>query len=85
MSIRLSLWTIMQSCSIYCIRLIISELHCIKLAYATLHNQVSSMYMACKAFVFYQFPFGANKQIFLLVNSHLFPFFFGLVAAILNP
>ena len=65
MSIGLSLWTNMQSC-IICIRLIILEQHC-KKSMPRFHNYVSSMYMAYKAFAFYQFSFGANKQIFLLV------------------
>ena len=61
MSIGLSLWT----------NLIIIELHCKK--YATFHNQLSNMYyIADKAFPFYQFSSGAHKQIFLLVDSHLF-------------
>ena len=37
------------------------------------HNQLSNMYyIAYKAFPFYQFSSGAHKQIFLLVDSHLF-------------
>ena len=61
MSIGLSLWT----------NLIIIELHCKSMP--LFHNQLSNMYyIAYKAFLFYLFSSGAHKQIFLLVDSHLF-------------
>jgi hypothetical protein len=36
------------------------------------HFLWATLYMAYETFAFYQSSVGANKQIFLLVNSHLF-------------